>query len=139
MQKKLTEKTKASVDSVIIGGGIAGVWLLRLLSQNGYNAILLEQDALGSGQTLASQGMIHGGLKYALSGLLSKESEAIAEMPRRWKQCLYSKNGEIDLRKVTLLSQDYYMFSEGQIGKLASFFASRALRGRIQKLSLIHI
>ena len=135
MQKKLTEKTKASVDSVIIGGGIAGVWLLRLLLQNGYNAILLEQDALGSGQTLASQGMIHGGLKYALSGLLSKESEAIAEMPRRWKQCLYSKNGEIDLRKVTLLSQDYYMFSEGQIGKLASFFASRALRGRIQKIT----
>ena len=127
MQKKLTEKTKTSVDSVIIGGGIAGVWLLRLLSQNGYNAILLEQDALGSGQTLSSQGMIHGGLKYALSGLLSKESEAIAEMPRRWKQCLYSKNGEIDLRKVTLLSQDYY-------DELATAAAYDSLR-QIQKLA----
>jgi len=134
MQNKSSIKTNLSIDSVIVGGGIAGVWLLRLLTQKGYNTILLEQDSLGSGQTLASQGMIHGGLKYALSGLLSKESEAISRMPERWRECLNSKSGDIDLRKVSLLSKDYYMFSDGQIGKLASFFASKSLRGRIQKV-----
>ncbi len=134
MQNKSSIKTNVSIDSVIVGGGIAGIWLLRLLTQKGYNTILLEQDSLGSGQTLASQGMIHGGLKYALSGLLSKESEAIARMPQRWRECLNSKSGEIDLRKVSLLSKDYYMFSDSQIGKLASFFASKSLRGRIQKV-----
>ncbi len=134
MQKKSSKKTNVTIDSAIVGGGIAGAWLLRLLTQKGYNTILLEQDSLGSGQTLASQGMIHGGLKYALSGLLSKESEAIANMPRRWRNCLDSKSGDVDLRQVSLLSKDYYMFSDGQIGKLASFFASKSLRGRIQKI-----
>ena len=136
MQNNSSIKPNLTIDSVIIGGGIAGAWLLRLLTQKGYNTILLEQDSLGSGQTLASQGMIHGGLKYALSGLLSKESEAISKMPRRWTECLTSKKGEIDLRAVSILSKDYYMFGDGQIGKLASFFASKALRGRIQKLDL---
>ena len=136
MQNNSSIQQNLKIDSVIIGGGIAGAWLLRLLTQKGYNTILLEQDSLGSGQTLSSQGMIHGGLKYALSGLLSKESEAISKMPRRWTECLTSKKGEIDLRGVSILSKDYYMFGDGQIGKLASFFASKALRGRIQKLDL---
>ena len=119
----------------IVGGGIAGTWLLRLLSQQGYNTILLERNELGCGQTLASQGMIHGGLKYALTGLLSNESEAIAEMPFRWRNCLHSKEGEIDLRGTKILSNNYYMYSESKIGKLASFFASKGLRGRIEKVA----
>ncbi|MEZ5480827.1 MAG: FAD-dependent oxidoreductase [Porticoccaceae bacterium] len=54
-----------NVDIAIIGGGIAGLWLLNRLVSAGYNAILFEQSALsGSDQTVASQGMIHGGIKY---------------------------------------------------------------------------
>ena len=135
MQNNSSNKPILTIDSVIVGGGIAGAWLLRLLTQKGYNAILLEQDSLGTGQTLASQGMIHGGLKYALSGLLSRESEAISQMPRRWKEYLTSNSGEMDLRGVSVLSKDYHMFGDGQIGKLASFFASKALRGRIQEIA----
>ena len=49
-------------DVLIFGGGIAGLWLLNRLHNAGYSAWLMEQEALGSGQSIASQGMIHGGL-----------------------------------------------------------------------------
>ena len=43
-----------STDIVVFGGGIAGLWLLNRLRDEGYNAILLEADGLGAAQTLAS-------------------------------------------------------------------------------------
>ena len=76
-------RSTATTDIVIFGGGIAGLWLLNRLRQQGYDVILLESDALGGGQSLASQGIIHGGLKYALNGVLSPASSAIAQMPER--------------------------------------------------------
>ena len=51
-------------DIMVFGGGIAGLWLGNTLSRAGYNVIVIESDKLGAGQTLASQGMIHGGQKY---------------------------------------------------------------------------
>ena len=39
---------KIQTDITIIGGGIAGLWLLHRLCSLGYNAILLEHKALGS-------------------------------------------------------------------------------------------
>ena len=123
-----------TIDAAIIGGGIAGAWALNLLQKRGYNCILLERDGLGADQTLASQGMIHGGLKYALSGVLTGASEAIADMPRRWRACL-SGEDEVDLRGTRLLSEHYYMFAEATtLGRLTTFFASRALRGRIDRI-----
>ena len=68
-------------DIAIIGGGIAGLWTLNQLRNRGYSAILFEHNALGSDQTIGSQGMIHGGVKYALAGALSNSSETIAAMP----------------------------------------------------------
>ena len=60
-----------STDIVIFGGGIAGLWLLDRLRIQGYQVILLESSSLGGGQTYASQGIIHGGLKYALGGSIA--------------------------------------------------------------------
>ena len=77
-----------STDIVIFGGGIAGLWLLNRLRDEGYQAILLETNGLGSGQTLASQGIIHGGLKYALGGNLTGAANVIASMPAHWRRCL---------------------------------------------------
>ena len=75
-------------DILIFGGGIAGLWLINHMQQRGYQCLLLETGTLGGAQTLASQGIIHGGLKYALGGTLSSESEAIAGMPGRWRQAI---------------------------------------------------
>ncbi|GAB3284170.1 FAD-dependent oxidoreductase [Parahaliea aestuarii] len=127
--------TTLQVDVAIIGGGIAGLWTLNHLRQRGYNAVLFEQEALGSRQTIASQGMIHGGIKYALGGALNAGSEAIASMPDLWRSCL-SGNGPVDLRGCQVLSEDFYLWSSGGLGsRVSSFFASKMLRGRVEKLA----
>jgi len=121
-------------DIVVIGGGVAGLWILNRLCNAGYNAVLFEQDALGNGQTIASQGMIHGGVKYTLAGTLSGASEAIADMPDYWRHCLSGK-GDVDLRQTRTLSDHFYMWStESSLSKLTTFFASKALRGRVDAL-----
>src|ERR1700688_2595783 len=77
------------VDVLIYGGGIAGLWTLALLRDRGYSALLLENSALGAGQTIQSQGIIHGGFKYAIPGGGDRASaKAIREMPARWKRSL---------------------------------------------------
>jgi len=125
-----------TIDAAIVGGGIAGAWALSLLRARGYNAVLLESQALGCQQTLASQGMIHGGLKYALAGVVTGASEAIADMPGRWQACLAGKD-EVDLTGTRLLSEQYHMFAASTArGRLTTFFASRALRGRIEKVAM---
>ncbi len=80
---------------------------------------------------MKSQGIIHGGTKYALSGALTGASEAIADMPRRWREALEGK-GELDLSGVRLLSDAHYLWSPGTLaGNLTSFFASKAVRSRV--------
>ncbi len=120
-------------DVAIIGGGVAGLWLLNLLINRGYNVLLFEAEALGNAQTIASQGMIHGGIKYALGAALTGASEAIARMPDRWRRCLQG-SGEVDLSNVSVVARNYHMWSDGKLGKLSSFFASHALRGRVEAL-----
>ena len=120
-----------STDIVIFGGGIAGLWVLNCLRNQGYQAILLETDKLGSGQTLASQGIIHGGLKYALNGALSGAANIISDMPARWRSCLAGE-AEIDLRGCRVLSEHYYMWSNsGFRSKLKTFLGSKSLSGRV--------
>lgn len=121
-------------DAVIIGGGIAGLWLFRTLNLQGYRTVLLENQTLGGGQTVKSQGIIHGGTKYTLSGQLTGASQAIATMPDRWRRALAGE-GELDLSSATILSPYHYLWSPGGLGsRLTSFFASKALRGRVDPL-----
>jgi len=125
-------------DVAIVGGGVAGLWLLNLLRGRGIDALLFEQAELGGVQTMASQGMIHGGLKYSLGaaglGAMTNAAAAIAGMPQRWRDC-FAGHGVLDLSQVALTSPDYFMFASGAVGKLGNFFASKALRGRIEALS----
>lgn len=123
-----------NTDIAIIGGGIAGLWLNAQLRQRGFNTLLIEQNSLGGGQSVKSQGIIHGGAKYALHGALTGSSEAIADMPERWRKALHGE-GELDLRGVRLLSDAHYLWSPGSIaGNLTSFFASKAMRGRVDQV-----
>lgn len=120
-----------STDVLIVGGGVAGLWLNARLRGRGFSTLLVEKGALGGGQSVKSQGIIHGGTKYALSGALTGASEAIADMPRRWREALEG-GGELDLRGVRLLSDAHYLWSPGTLaGNLTSFFASKAVRSRV--------
>lgn len=123
------------LDIAIIGGGVAGLWLANRLKNTGFSFALFEANALGSSQTLASQGMIHGGMKYTLAGSLTGASEAIADMPRHWRACLCGE-GDVDLRHTRILSDHFFMWSgEDLASKVASFFASKITRGRVDSVS----
>ncbi len=124
-----------STDVVIIGAGIAGLWLHHRLNKMGFHALLLENKAIGNAQTLSSQGIIHGGAKYALNGILSKATQAIGDMPARWQSCLDGQ-GDVDLSSVKVLASHQLMWSKEQLSsKMLSFFASKALASRMQPVS----
>ena len=123
-----------STDVLIVGAGVAGLWLNARLRRLGFSTVLVENGTLGGAQTVKSQGIIHGGAKYALHGALTGASEAIADMPRRWREAL-AGNGELDLNGVRLLSEAHYLWSPGTLaGNLTSFFASKAVRGRVDQV-----
>jgi len=123
-----------STDVLIVGAGVAGLWLNARLRRQGFSTLVVERESLGGGQSVKSQGIIHGGAKYALHGALTGASEAIADMPRRWREAL-AGDGELDLRGVRLLSEAHYLWSPGTLaGNLTSFFASKAVRGRVDQV-----
>ncbi len=123
-----------STDILIVGGGIAGLWLNARLRQQGFATVLVESSSLGGGQSVKSQGIIHGGAKYALHGALTGASEAISDMPRRWREALEG-SGELDLRGARVLSNAHYLWSPGTLaGNLTSFFASKAVRSRVDQV-----
>ena len=122
---------KVFVDVAIFGGGIAGLWLLTRLRQAGLVAILFESKNLGGGQTCQSQGIIHGGLKYALQGIMTREARVMADMPMRWQACL-AGHGEIDLSAVAILSKSQYLWAPNKLtAKLAGFFVFNSLANEV--------
>lgn len=128
-------RQRITTDVAIIGAGIAGLWLHNRLNQAGYHALLIENGNIGQGQTLSSQGIIHGGSKYALNGVLSKASQVISTMPARWKSCL-AGSGEIDLTSVKKLAEHQLLWSKDRLSsKMVSFFASKALSSRMQSVA----
>jgi hypothetical protein len=126
--------TTLTTDVAIIGAGVAGLWLHNRLNDLGYHTLLLENDRIGQGQTLSSQGIIHGGSKYALNGILSKAAEVISTMPARWKACLDGQ-GDIDLSQTRILTPHQLLWSTNNLSsKMVTFFASKALRSRMASI-----
>ncbi len=118
-------------DIAIFGGGIAGLWTLARLRQAGFSTVLFESKALGGVQTTASQGIIHGGAKYALSGNLTESARAIGAMPGVWRSCLEG-DGELDLSRVRVLCDHQYLWSNSSlVSRMTGFFASKAMRSRM--------
>lgn len=122
------------LDVLIFGGGVAGLWLLDALARAGQAVLLLEADALGAGQTIASQGIIHGGLKYTLDGLLNRSAGAVRGMPDRWRA---SFRGEAapDLRGVRLRAESCHLWRTQSLrSRLGMVGARRGLRVRPQRV-----
>lgn len=117
-------------DTVILGGGVAALWTANLLKRAGQSVLVLTNAPLGSGQSLAAQGVIHGGLKYAVGGKLTDASEALAAMPARWLAAMHG-DGPVDLRGARILSDHQVMWSlPNVVSQVVGFFGSKALRGR---------
>ena len=98
------DRARLSVDVAVIGAGISGLWLANLLARRGLSLVICEPNPIGGTQTLASQGIIHSGVKYALDGRATPLAQALADMPARWRACLGGV-GEIDLRGVPVLAE----------------------------------
>ena len=119
---------------IVVGGGISGLWLAAELKARNIPCCVIEKNAIGQGQTLASQGMIHGGTKYAFDGLLTKAANEISAMPARWKKALRGE-GTVDLRRVELEREDQLLWSTDSIASnLLGFFASKAMQSRMERI-----
>ena len=55
----------ASVDILVIGGGIQGLLALRQAQARGLSTMLIEVDRLGGGVTRHSQAILHRGFVYS--------------------------------------------------------------------------
>ncbi len=113
-----------STDICIIGGGICGLWCLRALTDAGFSCLLVEADTLGGIQTIASQGIIHSGLKYSLGG---PSPHDLKDMPAYWRRCI-SGEGEMDLRSVKVLADRVLMMAGRNLGAdFTAFIASKLM------------
>ena len=111
---------------IIIGGGIAGLWLAAEYKALGI-PLHFRKEPLGFSQTLASQGIIHGGTKYSLTGSITNSTKAISLMPKLWRNSI-NGIGNVKLDK-KILEQDYqFLWSSEKIStKVIGFFASKLM------------
>ncbi len=126
--------TEYSSDIAIFGGGIAGLWAFHTLERLGYRPVLIERHALGSGQTLASQGILHGGMKYALDGKVDEIALRLRDMPGKWLEALTGR-GEIDLSMAKILSDHQVMWSDGSLlSRISGALGTKMLKGAVDAL-----
>ncbi|MGY8756569.1 MAG: FAD-dependent oxidoreductase, partial [Phycisphaerales bacterium] len=116
------------MDCIIFGGGVAGLFTLDACVRKGMRVVLLESKALGTGQTIDSQGIIHGGLKYAITGNGSRSASAIKDMPTVWRKCLAGESLP-NLQHVVMRSDFCHVWRTDSIrSKLGWIAAKFALR-----------
>jgi hypothetical protein len=96
--------------------------------------MLIEREALGGGQTLASQGILHGGQKYNLGGASDGIAERLRDQPGRWMRALAGECGP-DLRSARVLSDHQVMWAAGGVvAKAAAAVGVRTLEGQVEPL-----
>jgi len=124
-----------AIDVLIIGGGIAGLWTLDALRRAGRSAILVENRALGAGQTIWSQGIIHSGLKYTLAGSMTASAQTVRDMPDLWRACL-SGRSQPDLSAAGLRAPCCHLWrTESLSSKVGMIGARVGLRTRPETIA----
>lgn len=122
------------VDAVIFGGGVAGLWTRWRLEHAGYSTLLLESSSLGHGQTIASQGILHRGTKYAFGKDVSQASMELLMAQEVWSRALKGADGP-DLRHVNILSPTTVMWtSESFLSRFTGAVAAGVLKSDVKKL-----
>lgn len=71
--------TSRTFDVLVIGGGITGVGIARDAAMRGLSVALIEAQDLASGTSSRSSKMIHGGLRYLVSGDIAVVKESASE------------------------------------------------------------
>jgi glycerol-3-phosphate dehydrogenase len=115
-------------DLMIFGGGVSGLWLLDEALRRGYSTLLLESRQLGQGQTVGSQGIIHGGFKYVFGGWkkLLEPFDPIRDMPQIWRECL-SGQRQPDLSEARLRATECHIWWTNKLAGLCGLAGARLL------------
>lgn len=122
------------LDALIFGGGVAGLWTLDELIRRGFAAALVETQTLGAGQTICSQGILHGGLKYALTGAITDSTKSVRDMPALWAACMKGERAP-DLRGVRILSPHCYLWRTDSITSRIGLWGARVgLRTPVERI-----
>ncbi|MCF8496017.1 MAG: FAD-dependent oxidoreductase [Alphaproteobacteria bacterium] len=131
----MSREKPLQADVIIAGAGIAGLWILNLLKRRGYNALLLETDHIGGGQTIAAQGIIHSGLKYMLAEKMTGPARSLADMPQRWREALAGK-GEVDLSAVNVAAgTQHLLIPKGFTGGFLKTMAEKTLGDSVREMA----
>jgi glycerol-3-phosphate dehydrogenase len=74
-----------SCDVLILGGGVNGSGLMRELSLQGVNCVLVDKGDFAAGASSTSSRMIHGGLRYLENAEFTLVAESVTERNRLLK------------------------------------------------------
>jgi len=111
-----------NVDVVILGAGASGLWIANNLIESGFSVKVLACGKLGEGQTIASQGIIHTGIKYVFSGGIDDFVHSLHHVPGHWNERL-SGSTSPDLSAVKIISNYTHIWSDQPIEEaLANVF-----------------
>ena len=122
------------VDVGIVGAGIAGLWLANLLARRGLSVAVCDANGIGGTQTIASQGIVHSGIKYGLGGDAAPAVKALGPMPARWRACL-AGDGDIDLRQAQVVAEHVHLYAPTTSSLPRTLFASALLAGQAKRLA----
>lgn len=119
-----------SIDTLVVGGGVAGLFALDALVRAGHAALLVEREALGLGQTTSSQGILHAGVKYALGGVAGDDAHEASTAAEMWRAMMCGESAP-DLRQVRVLAREEFMWRTASLMGAAGMLGARmALRTR---------
>jgi len=121
---------------VVLGGGVCGLWTLHALLSAGYDAWLLEKRALGDGQTIASQGILHAGAKYRLPGNATDASRAVADVQGVWREAMAGGEGGVpDLSAMRVIDRRTVLWTRPTLGSAAAAAGAReVMRSEVRRL-----
>lgn len=129
-----TDKLQINIDTLIFGGGVSGLWSHNQLYSNGYKCLLLETDTLGAKQTGYSQGIIHGGIKYALSNKISNSTQTIQAMPQIWQKFI-NNQGAFKLPELKLITNYQFLLTPKNLsGKFQQFLYNKMLASSCESI-----
>lgn len=73
-------------DVIVVGGGVTGAGILRLLAARGVKVLLVERADFSYGTSSRSTKLVHGGLRYLAQKQYSVTKESVRERERLMKE-----------------------------------------------------
>lgn len=132
--KNISSAMERSVDLVIVGAGIAGLWANHYFKRKGYDCLLLENNAIAHGQTIAAQGIIHSGLKFSLAGKVNTLAHHISKMPDIWRACLIG-NGPVNASGCAINAQSQMLLiPSGIVGGITKVVTQKLLGNSVYEI-----